>query len=265
LKTKDMDDRFFFVGRLKEQVIETKDFEKKDGSGSFTRVTLRVVHERVDADTITPRYSFFPIPQDTVRPSSPVGRYLTGMESASTPIDFGGGSIEDTNEILEAPLGTVYVLCQQSVGKGYGDKAPDRFCLPIAKVGFGNDWNEADAKRIIDEARSVTGPNAATKKAPVKAQTIAEAQKEAVAAQSATLPETEAPQIEDWQSQVVNLAIGKPLQDAKRESLAWATQNRTRIRDGAQAIQALARSEFWNELTSQGVIAIDENGLVAAA
>lgn len=264
-RKKDLNDEFWFVGRLKEQVLQTKEFARNDGSGTFTKVSLRVVHERLDAEAVSPRYSFFPVPEDQVRTSSPLGRYITAMETCETPVEFGGGSFEDANNALEDPLGTIYVCVQKSVGQGRQGKDPDRFVFPYAKIGFGTEWDIDEAKRIIAEARGIS-PNGVVKDAqPVKTAVAAGVPQTAEAPAQETLNLQNATMLENWKELLVPQVAGQPLQQATVTATAYVNQNRSSIPNGAQTlIEVLGGESFWKGLESEGLIQIVD-GVIQAA
>lgn len=263
-KGKDLDDAFYFVGRLKEQVLESKDFERNDGSGSFTVMSLRVVHERLDAETISPRYSFFKVPENRVTPRSPLGQYITAMETADTPISFEGGqSLETLQEALSEQIGTIYVLIQKSIEDRKG-KEPGRYCFPIARIGFGQDWDPDEAKRIISEARSVSasGVVKATKAAVPQAATLMETPTQA------ELPLNEQPTAElitDWKAELAQHLYLTPVTEAQRTAISWVTLNRTRIDNGIQALAEATRASFIADLIEAGYVYTDENTLLQPA
>ena len=238
-KTKDMSDKFYFVGRLKEQVLETKTFQSE--KGPFDVVSLRVVHERLDAETITPRYSFFRIPQGNIGPRSAPGQYLNGMESAGTPVDFAGGSLDTANEVLQEPVGTVYVLCQQSIGKGRNGNEPDRFCIPLAQVGFGNDWDADEAQRIINEARGISAEEAG--KEPELAGVVPQTANIAQFANAPTPIDT-AGAAEAVAEKLTEITDGLEPEEAKRAAIAWVQANRPSVPNANDVLIAVTRGDW---------------------
>mgnify|MGYP001586669767 CR=1 FL=1 len=232
-RKKDMSDKFYFVGRLKEQILESKTFEGKNGP--FDTVSLRVVHERLDAEVVTPRYSFHRIPPGNISPTSSIGQYLNGMAASGTTIDFGGGSLDAANETLQAPVGTVYVLCQYAIGRGFNGKDPDRFCIPLAQVGFGNDWDQDEATRIIREARGISAEEAGKEpEAPVTAAPMAPGPVDPAAAEAAA------------QGLAAEVA-GLTGEEAKTKGIAWVQANRPSIPNANQMLIAITRGD-WAEL-----------------
>lgn len=167
-RTKDMSDEFFFVARLKEHEIKAEERTNSTTGETFLSVQLHTIYEQLDREVPAARHSFLRIPQGNVNPMTPLGRYLSALETAGTPVEFGGGTVEDAQESVQGPIDTVYVCVQKSIG-GRADTNPGRYVFPIQKIGYGNDWDAEEGARIIAEARAVSATGAGKTVAKTKA------------------------------------------------------------------------------------------------
>lgn len=167
-RTKDMSDEFFFVARLKEHEIKAEERTNSTTGEPFLSVQLHTIYEQIDREVPAPRHSFLRIPQGNINPMTPMGRYLNALETAGTPVDFAGGTVEDAQESVQGPIDTVYVCVQKSIGNRAADANPGRYVFPVQKIGFGNEWDQEEGARIIEECRAVSAKGASGK-TPAKA------------------------------------------------------------------------------------------------
>jgi len=259
-RTKDLDDAYYFIGRLKSQQVEEAERTTQAGE-TFTSVQLHVIFEQLDREVPSVRHGFMRIPRGVISPTSPLGRYIVAMDSAGTPFDFtGGGTTAELNEAVQAQVDTVYVCVNRSLGTSRNqDTPPARYVFPIAKIGYGNEWSAEDGARIISDARAVSAAGATA-----QGKTVAKVSATA-AAPAATLPKLNDPMTGQIASSLVAAVAGSIIPEATTKALAWVQEHKDEIAEPSVLMIQLSKGmAFWQELAQMGYCSIDNGHVIAA-